>query len=86
LPFDENDITGYYGDNVVSDLSQEQIDEIAARYKRGDDVPPSALINAIRSIKPGVYMSGTNPDEQAGQITEVIINVPCKMTRIGHLS
>jgi len=38
-------------------------------------VPVGLMHDVIRSIEPGVY----NPGED-GMITEVIINVPCKMT------
>jgi len=42
-------------------------------------VDPGLLIDAVRSIMPGVYKSG---DAGPGQMTEVIINIPCRMTRI----
>ena len=80
MPFHGVDIVGWR-DPPAKKLSQDEIDQLVQKYHANYDydeipVPVGLMHDAIRSIEPGVY----NPGEDMGMMTEVIINVPCKMT------
>jgi hypothetical protein len=93
IPFLGVGIVGWGGHGPKKKLSQDEIDQLVLKHNHAvflgkeseavflgkesedDEIPVGLMHDAIRSIEPGVY----NPGED-GMITEVIINVPCKMT------